>query len=444
MVEKSEGGPTPDIRTTRPGLTGFHSVGIGPILRMFQIPGVFNGDLFQISGGELYEYTVLLGEVTYGINPRIVSANNQLVIVSGGTLYVYPLGGPLTTVQFFDDGVSPLPSFSSVAVLYNIFIFTVAGSNQFFFSSVGDATIINAANFSAAQTSPDPIIEVQVLAEEIYFFKPKAVEIWDYTGSLTAPFALSQGRTYSRGCASQGTVVTNMDNGLFWVGDDMSVYRSGNVPEKISTPYIDDRLQYAGANGIAEATAYYLGIEGHSFYILNLPSINTTFAYDASVKEWSVWGSYNPYDADPTLYLGYCSAGQTSTELFIGSYKDGNVYLVDSYNYTDAGQTLSCVVAGAILMDSDKIRCNNVSIQCVRGLGSYVQSAIVKMRYSDDGGHTWSSWLQGQIGYTGDYSWKATWRYLGTMHQPGRYFEWCASDNVPFTIESATFNEGRV
>lgn len=443
ILEKTEGGPSDFMLTTRPGLTLAFTNGLGPILRMNQLPGVFNGDLFSISGGQLFRNGTSVGNIPFGQNPRMASANGQLAIVTGGALYVYQ-NNALQLVEFFDDGVSRLPSFSSVVVLFNIFLFSVAGSNQAFFSSVGDATTINAANFLEAQTSPDPIVEMQVLAEEIYFFKPTAVEIWDFTGSLTAPFAESQGRTYARGCAAQGSVVTKVDNSLFWIADDLSVYRSSNVPIKISTPYIDDRIQFCGVNGVIETTAFYLGVEGHALYVLNLPTINESYVYDASTKQWAVWGSLSTFQIDPGVYIGACAAGQTSTGVFVGSYINGEIYSLDSAIYTDNGEAIRTVFSGFVPLKGGVQRCNNVSLQCVRGGGTPGYNPIVEMRFSDDGGRTWSSWLQGNLGFAGDYKWKATWRYLGLIYQPGRYFEFSVADNVPFTIESATYNEARV
>ena len=443
IIEATPGGPTKSIRTTRPGLDLEYTIGTGPILRMNQIPGVFNGDLFSISGNSLYRNSNLVSPVSYSNNPRMASANGQLVIVVGGALYVYQ-NDTLTLVPFFDDGVSPLPSFSSVAVLYNIFVYTVVGSTQFFFSKVGDATSINAANFSNAQTSPDPIVEVQVLSEELYFFKETATEIWDYTGVLTAPFALSQGRTYARGCASQGSVVTKVDNSLFWVADDFSVYRSSNVPIKISTPYVDDRLRACGEAGVAQTLAYYIGNEGHAFYVLNMPTLNETVVYDAATKEWAVWGSQSDFQTDPGIFIGACAAGQASTGIFVGSYLDGKIYSLNSNTYNDAGRAIKCVVTGAVLSKGNKNRCNNVSLQCVRGVGTATYNPIVELRFSDDGGNTWTPWLESNLGFRGQYMYKATWRDLGSIAQPGRYFEFSVADSVPFTVESATWNEARI
>lgn len=441
-IEVSRGGPTEAARIPRPGLTAWHTLGAGPILRQFQQPGLFNGDLFTISGGSLYRNTTLLGTIAYGVNPRMVAANNQLAITSGGALYVYN-GTTLTTILTFDDGVSPLPSFSTVGVLYDIFVYPVAGDDTFYFSSVGDATVINAANFSKVQTTPDAIIEVAILAEELMFFGSNSVEFWDYNGSLTAPFALSQGRTYIRGTAAQGSVV-KLDNAMFWVGDDLCVYRSSSVPKDITSPFIADRLAHAGA-AVSDITAFYIGVENHAFYVMNIPSINESYAYDCQTQEWAQWGTQQPFNNDPGLFAVGCSAGFASSSIYGGSVSDGRVWTIDPAAALDDTTPKRVIVSATHWFNGDKIRCNNISLMCVRGVGnSAAPNPIVEMRFSDDGGRTFSSWFQSYLGMTGAYFYKATWRALGIMSSPGRLFEFSVSDPVNFTVEGVTMNSARV
>lgn len=445
-IEGSKGGPTQAVRLPRPGLQPLYSVGLGPILRQFQQPGFLNGDLFTISGGELYRNQDLIGEVAYSNQPRMAAtghtnADAQLAIVSGGLLYIYN-GTTLTQVTTFDDDVSPLPSFSGVAVLYDIFVYPVTGSDTFFFSTVNNAASINAANLSVAQTSPDPIVEVAVLAEELLFFGTDSMEFWDYTGVLTAPFALSQGRTYIRGAASQGSVV-KLDNAMFWVGDDLTVYRSSAVPARVSTPFIDDRMRVAGA-GASDFTAFGIYVEGHVFYVINLPLINESYAYDCQTQEWAQWGTQQPYMTEPGIFAASTSVGRGET-IYLGSASSGDIWLLDPARNTDGIIVKRIVVSGALWMVGGMQRCNNVSLSCVRGVGdSAAPNPFVQMRFSDDGGRTFTSWLDADIGQMGQYYYKPTWRYLGIMQQPGRLFEFAVSDPVNFSVEGATVNEARV
>lgn len=439
-LEASPGGPSQAVRTSRAGLTTQFIIGAGPILRSFQKPGLFSSGVFNVSGGELYLDQALLGAVSYSNAPRFAAAQNFLALTVGGALYIYN-GMALTLQEFFDDGISLLTPFSAMAVLYNIWVYAVAGSNQFFFSAVGNPAIINAANFGAAQVSPTPIVEIAVLAEELYFFKTDTVEIWDYTGSLTAPFAESPGRTYARGCAAQNSV-TLTDNSLFWVGDDFTVYRSGTVPQRVSTSYIEDRLKKTGAS-ISQMTALTFNLEGHVFYVMNLPSINESYAYDCQSKEWFQWGTQQPLVQEPGVWVGQTATGQGQT-VYVGSASDGRVFLADPENHSDDGTPIRFVIAGALWIEKDVMRANNIALQMVRGVATITTpDPKAWMRWSDDGGQTWTSWYEGAMGPVGGYRWKVSWHSLGLITQPGREFEFAIADAVNVTVESVTMNPAR-
>ena len=440
-IEKSPGGPSKVIRTTRPGLTRQYTNGTGPILAMFQQPGIFNGDLFTISGTGFYRNNTLVGTVAFSQNPQIAVANGLMAIVSGGALYIYD-GITLAPQLYFDDGYSPLPPFSGVCVLFNIFLYPETGSDKFYFSSVGRPNIINAANFSSAQTAPDQILYMSVLAEEVYIFGQTSVEIWNFTGGLTAPFALSIGRTYARGCAA-GASVRKLDNALFWIGDDFVVYRTTQVPYRISTSFIEDRLRKAGTD-VSQITTFSANIEGHIHYVINLPSINESYAYDCQTNEWSRWGSQTGINYDPGLFKGALTAGQ-GEYIFVGSATDGKIWLFDVNNHTDDGTHIQVIVSGSLWIDGGVQKNTNVSLHCVRGVATQeTPDPIVEMRYSDDGGRTFTSWIRGHLGRVGSYNYKATWRSLGIFKSPGRLFEFMVADSVNVTIESASWNEARV
>jgi len=443
-IEITKGGPSQYIRTTRPGLTLKYNVGEGPILATYQQPGLFNGDLFTISGSRLYRNDTLVGEVAFSQNPQFAGANGLLVVVSGGGLYIYD-GTKLKTQLYFDDGTSILPQFSGVAVLYNIFIFSVVNSNQFFWSSVGDPTTINALDYANAQVSPDNIIQIAVLAEQLFFFKSTTTELWSFvniTSAAQAPFQLQEGSTYARGCSSQASV-RHLDNALFWIGDDFTVYRTGTVPNRISTSFIEDRIRQ-NADDITLVTSFTCNIEGHVHFVINLPLTDDSYAYDCQTQEWSQWGTLNGTSTNPGMFIGSYAAGQ-GAEIFVGSSKDGKVWVFDVNNHTDDGIDIQVVVSGSIWTGGGKQKCASVSLHCVRGVAtSTVPNPKVEMRYSDDGGRTFSHWLIGDYGGIAHYEYKPVWRSLGIMSQPGRLFEFKISDPVNVTIEGASYNEALI
>lgn len=446
-IEQTKAGPKGAAGISRPGLTLAYTLANGPVLRSYQKPGIFNGDPFFVARNALYRKSTLIGTVPFGVQPRMAAANGQLAVVVGGALYVYTAAG-LTLVEFFADGVSRLPPFSSVAVLYDIFIFPVSGSNQVYVSNAGDATTIDASQTFSAQVNPDQIIEVSVTGEEIYFSKSTSTEIWDFNpivnsfGQVTQPFQLSQGRTYIRGTPAKGSVVPQLDNAMFWVGDDLEVYRSGVVPAKVSNPFVDDRLR-AAKDSIAQTVCFGIGVEGHWLYVLNLPALGESYAYDCATQQWSQWGSQEAFNSDVGPFIGSCVTGQ-GANIWIGDATSGNVYLLDVRNNTDNGLVRPVIVSAALWVTGGAKRINNVSIACVRGGGTNTLNPAVWMQMSHDGGRTFSSWIEGNLGFQGEYLYKARWSGLGLARQPGVLFYFKVVDPVQFVVSGGSVNEARV
>jgi hypothetical protein len=399
--------------------------------------------LFSICEGVLYKGQTALGSTGVGGFPRIAAANQQLGVVSGSGLYCYTTKLGLQQIIEFTNDEGRLPSFSGLAVLYDIWILPVTGSNQFFFSNTGDLTTIDAANFGAAQTNDSPIVEVAVLAEEIYFFCTDKVEIWDFTGNLTAPFALSQGRTYARGCAAQGSVV-KQDNSLFWIGDDFTVYRSGSAPQDVGIPIVVDRIRACGTS-VSYITGFAFNIEGHAFYGINLPSVGETYVYDCQTKEWAQWGTLDGDSPDPSVWQAQTVAGQGGA-LYAGSYNSGEVYEIEATSTTDGNLAIPAIFSAQLWAVGGVRRCTTVALQCVRGIGTpaVTPDPIVRMRYSDDGGNSWTVWRQASLGASGQSGYVARWNQLGLMRSPGRMFEFAVSDPVNFVAQGASYNEARV
>ena len=137
------------------------------------------------------------------------------------------------------------------------------------------------------------------------------------------------------------------------------------------------------------------------------------------------------------------SAGQGAT-IFVGDAHSNDVYLLDAASNTDGGLTRAVFISAAIWVPSGTKRLNNVSLACVRGGGSETDNPIVWMRLSYDGGRTYTSWIQGNLGFAGQYSFKAAWRSLGVIQQPGVLLDFAVFDSVPFVVEGGAFNSARV
>jgi hypothetical protein len=63
------------------------------------------------------------------------------------------------------------------------------------------------------------------------------------------------------------------------------------------------------------------------------------------------------------------------------------------------------------------------------------------MRFSDDGGNLFSSWIDAKLGLQGQYNKNLVWRSLGIMRQPGRIFEFRCTDDTVFRASYCRANE---
>lgn len=427
-VEGTPAGPTKDARLPRPGLVQAYTVGPGPIWGFYQEPGVFGGDRFAVSGDGLYRETTSLGPITVTRNVRFAASTSQLVVVSGGNAYCYD-GTSLTQIDDED-----LPDVSDVVYLAGRFYYLEQDSDRWWYSDLDDATAIDGLSFATAESSPDASVGAIVLSDEIWFFGLKSVEPWYQTGDPDNPLQRAPGRKYERGCAAQGSIV-KLDNGVFWVGEDRIVYRAGAVPLRVSTYGVEAKLRACAS--IADCTAWHCAFDGHVFYVLNIPG-EATFAYDTSTQLWSEFASYG------RTGLRVRNAVMQEGIAYLGDAEDGVIWRFDATAYSDGDDPVQRVASAALLLPGSTLPCWSVMLQASRGVGLEDGSEpLVELRYSDDGGRTWSDWDARSLGRIGEYGKKAIWRNRGRMRSPGRIFEVRCADPVGVVFSGLIINEAR-
>jgi hypothetical protein len=92
---------------SRPGMFKFAEIGTGPIRKVYSCPGVFSGDLFVVSGTDLYRVsstnltatligtisTATVGDVSMCATAPIGTVPGYLYLAEGGVLWVYTDNG---------------------------------------------------------------------------------------------------------------------------------------------------------------------------------------------------------------------------------------------------------------------------------------------------------------------------------------------------------------
>jgi hypothetical protein len=443
LLEPTPAGPTQAARFGRPGLTANGTVGVGPSWGRFRASGAFDGETFEISGTELYREGVLVDALPgsgqpqwafYGDDDEATS-EDQLGILRDGVYYVYD-GTTLETITAFeDDDPDTLPYFVDIEVISSRGLL-LTRSGRYYWTEVADLKTINALSFATAETAADGGVALAKRGQQIAVFGNETVEWLFPTGDADAPFQSTQSATFDRGCACIGSVA-RIDNTIAWVGEDRIVYRASDVPVRISTHGIEQRLRQCGS--IEDIHADIIAFDGHTLLILHIPG-QGTFAYDFSTTQWTEFQSYERelFRARYPLAL--------DGEITFGDDETGGIWHFDPEAFSDNGDPLTRLISGGALIKSGAIRCDSVMLQCARGVGLATgpgSRPVVEMRYSDDAGQTWSDWEAEGLGLQGEYSVKAIWRRLGLMTSPGRVFEWRVTDPVLVTFSGATINEPR-
>lgn len=430
FVEPTPQSPTESARLPRPGLVSTYTWGSGPIRGLFRQAGIGSGGLFAVSLTTAYLAGSSVGTIGGSDLVRWAAGRSQVVAVASGTAYAYA-GASFAAITDSD-----LPNVSDVVYFAGRFVYSVVGSDRFYWSDPNDATSVDGLNYATAESSSDPIVGMATLGAELFLFGSGSVESWSENAGATDPTQTFQPNPtqFARGCAARDTI-QKADNALFWLGDDRVVYRTGNVPERVSTHGIEDKLRQCA--GIASCTAWTATVDGHALYVLNIAGIGS-FALDIQTGGWSEWQSYGK-----TVFRGRCSASV-----------DGSVYVGD-----DTAATIWKLTPGAFLDGADSItfeatafyptnarfeRCNRLTLLSSKGVGLTTgqgSDPVVEMRFSDDLGKTWCDWRQGSLGKIGEYSRRVSWQRLGPMRVPGRLFQVRCTDPVLFTASGLNLNE---
>jgi hypothetical protein len=437
-----EGGKDPGFLSRAPGLRFLGTIGTGPSRGTWS----FGGYLYVVSGTELYKldslYTAtLLGTIAGTSQVSMADNGTQLFIAANGPSYIYNA----TTLAFAQITDPDFPGAVTVGYIDGYFVFNEPNSQRFWVTSLLDGTAVDPLDFASAEGSPDGLVALIVDHRETWLFGTNSVEVWYDAGGADFPLSRIQGAFNEIGCAAAYSLA-KLDNGLFWLGSDARgkgiVYRSnGYTGVRISTHAVEWQIQqYAN---ISDAVGYTYQQEGHSFYVLNFPSADTTWVYDVSTQAWHERASFS--NGTFARHRANCQ-DQFNGEIVVGDYENGNLYAFDMEVYADNGATQKwtrswrAIPPGQNILVRTTQHSLQLDLETGVGLDGITQGTDpqVVLRWSDDGGHTWSNEHWVSVGKIGEYGRRAIWRRLGmTQKLRDRVYEISGTDPVKITIMGA-------
>ncbi len=403
---------------------------------------------FVVSGNVLYE---IFTDSTYISRGTIASASGnvglaqngfQVCIVDGPQGWVFTLA--TNTLTEITD-----PYFlgaRTVAFDSGYFIFVKPDSQIYYISALYDGLNGDPLDFAAAEGSPDNLVAVASVHQQVYLLGQSTTQIVTNTGGADFPYSTVQGALIQYGCLAPFSVIQSA-NILFWLGSDADGHATiwkaeGYSPVKISTHVVDNIIQ--AYPELDNCTAYSYQEQGHWFIVFNFTD-SISWAYDVEIQQWHE----RAYFSD-----GEYSRHRPNFHIFaygkhlMGDYEDGRLYQQSVNFYTDDGQYIRCLRAMPYIADDlEYLYFSQFQLDMQTGIGLDGGSTIeggafdsgfdlgfdiggeadpsldpatnpkLVLQWSDDGGHTWSNEHLCAAGKIGQYGVRAIWRRLGRARQ---------------------------
>ena len=440
-----DGGKTAGFLNRAPGLKFLQTIGDGPIRGLWAHQT--NGEDFYVaSGTEFYKVDGLtntptkLGDITGTGQVSIADNGTQLFIACNPDAFIYD-----EVTDVFQQITDPdFPGAVTVGYLDGYFVFNEPDSQRMWVTALLNGLDVSPLDFASAEGSPDGIVAINVDHREVWVFGTDSIEVWYDAGLADFPLQRIQGAFNEIGCVATFSVA-KLDNGLFWLGCDARgqgiVYRAnGYTGTRVSTHAIEYAIQSYG--NISDAIAYTYQQDGHAFYVLTFPSANATWVYDVATQAWHERAGWD--NGSFTRHRSNCQCNFQG-EIVVGDYENGNIYAFDLDTYADNGGIQKWLRSWRALPTGTnnlkRSAQHSLQLDCESGVGlnnGQGSEPQVMLRWSDDGGHTWSNEHWANMGKIGQFFRRVFWRRLGmTLKLRDRVYEVSGTDPVKIAIMGA-------
>jgi hypothetical protein len=208
--------------------------------------------------------------------------------------------------------------------------------------------------------------------------------------------------------------------GASFSGHGIVYQTNGLIPQRVSNHALEFKIQNVYGN-ISDAVAFYYQDSGHGFYVLSFPSAKATWVYDITTGQWHERGYWNPNTVQYESVLGRFHAF-TVNKHFVGDYRNGNIYEQSLNYYTDNGAPIRRLRSSPHSTENMLwTRYTQLLLDMAVGDGPQGLNPEMIMRWSDNGGRTWSNEKWASAGLPGAYNTRVIWRRLGRSRD--RVFE---------------------
>ena len=428
-----------------PGMKSWSTITAGADRGIYEA----NGVTYKVTGNTLYSIDSSGTETSRGT----IAGTGHVDFAHDDTYLVIVVDGSVEYLnQFFiysGEGLTPYQYEIGTATLTEITDtdLTTIGNGVFAVSDVADPDSILGSNVATAESHPDGILRNVVYNQLVYFFGSHTVEPWWNSGTGNPPFDRVQGAVRPYGLAGRMAVAT-IDEHIYFLD-------SNRQPQRVTglqfTPFGNNALgkEWATYSDVSDCEVLTYIIEHQRFVQFNFPSANRSWCYHEPSGQWFQLA----YGVNEDRHRGSSYCYCYGKHLF-SDHSNGVVYEADFDTYQDNGEVIqlkrcSAPITGLLYEQtaSTWINFDAVYVDVLVGVGINTGQGSdpeVMVRYSDDGGYTWSAQVFYKIGAGGDYLRQVILYDQGKARN--RVYEFTYSDPTAFSIISAsaevTFTHG--
>jgi hypothetical protein len=405
-----------------------------------------------VAGAKVYLITQALNAIHVGTlatsSGPVSITDNQMTtqgltayIVDGVNRYYYVVSPSAFVTLPSTDG--PWRGATVCDTVDNYVIYNEVATQNWSSTDLG-SPLSTQAWYGTKDGSPDDLVALIADHRQVYLLGEVTSEVWVNVGSqiaglLTFPFQRISGASSQNGCGAAFSVARFAETFMFLSRDTLGTATIGIMQgyeyKRLSTHAVENSL--VGID-VTDARAWTYQVEGHEFYVITFPNADITWVYDLATQQWHKWLYWDDATATYHRHRANCGIAFANKNL-VGDYQNGKIYSLNFDAYTDAGDPIRRLRrAPHITTDLQRQYFEEFQIQFQPGVGLATgqgEDPQAMLRWSNDGGSTWSNEHWTSIGRQGAYQNRAIWRRLGWSRD--RIFEVAVTDPVKAVIVSA-------
>lgn len=384
---------------------------------LFQV----DDQLYAVVGQSLYSVTAAGSYTRLGALPgdsRVMLASDGISVVTD-TGYIW--NG--TTLSYISD--IDRPDFAAVDFSDGRIVYVESGTGRFGASGLYAAGDYDGLDFATAEGSPDDLITLIVDHREVILFGRDSTERWYDAGADGFPYLRSPDGFIELGIIGR-FARCKADNSVFWFASDRTFRRlSGATPVRVSQHGVEEAV--AKYTTVDDCEAFSWTWEGHIFVTFRFPTEGKCWTFDVTTGEWHERETYGVagWQVAHTVPVAGKVYALNAVTGAIGTFSE-------SYN-TEYGSTLERKITfPSVYQNGARLFHSQLDLMFRTGEVAPGIEPTVLLEFSDDGGSTWNSIGDRDLGAMGEYRKIVRWTQLGSSRD--RCYRITVTDDCPFHL----------